>query len=149
MKKTAFHVALFVLFILASIMSACRSEIEPVSNGELHLTFTGDDCIYEGPTLLKAGPVTLHFDNQGDMLAAVNLMRHLEGKTIQDMIDYLGEEPFVGHQPTWVEDLETWLYINAGESLTWEGVLEPSVYSMVCGRVTGNIWYGTGLTVVE
>ena len=43
------------LLIIALLMVACGGGDKAVSDGELHITFDGESCIYEGPTLLKAG----------------------------------------------------------------------------------------------
>lgn len=122
---------------------------KPVKRGVLSVTYGVEDCVYEGPTLLKAGPATVRFHNDGDMRAAMNFMRHDDGKSIQDMIDYLGEEPSSRHAPSWVQDLGTWEFIGVGNDLKWKFDLEPGVYTMVCQRATGYVWFGTGLTVVE
>jgi hypothetical protein len=150
--KTGFSLrnALLLLLITALLMTACGVEEEPVSGAEMHLTFTGDSCTYEGPTLLKEGSVTLVYHNESDGIAAVNLARHTGDETIQDAIDNIGEEPDTGHAPPWMEDLGTWEYIQAGESLNWEGVLEAGIHTMVCARGHPHgVWFGTGLTVVE
>ena len=121
----------------------------------LQLTFDGESCTYEGPTTLKAGPVTLIFNNnQSERGAAVNLVRHTGDETIQDMIDTIGEEPSTGYVPSWVEELGTWERVAPGESYTWEGVLEPGIHTMGCAKLTTGlpgweVWFGGGLTVEE
>ena len=42
----------------------------------LWLSFDGESCTYEGPTALKAGPVTLIFINESEDGAGVDLVRH-------------------------------------------------------------------------
>lgn len=131
-------------------MMGCGAGETPVSGGEMHLTFDGESCTFEGPTYLKAGPATLHFHNDSEIMAAVNLMRHKGDETIQDAIEYIGEEPFTGHAASWTEDLGTWQAILAGERLTWEGELEPGIHHMVCAGIQPyGVWFGTGLVVVE
>jgi hypothetical protein len=114
----------------------------------LNLTFDGENCTYEGPTELAAGPVELFFHNQSDKMAAVNFLKHLEGKTIQDVIDYIGEEPSNKHAPSWTQELGTWTGVNSGDTHHWEGELEPGIYHMICARsYPFAVWFGTGLTV--
>lgn len=122
---------------------------EEVEGNCLELTFDGESCTYEGPTDLKTGPVTLLFLNESEGRAAVNLVRHTGDETIQDMIDYIGEEPSTGTAPTWTRGLGTFQVIRSGESHTWEGVLEPGIHTMVCASPQYGIWFGTGLTVED
>jgi hypothetical protein len=130
-------------------MTACGSGDKAESDGELLLTFDGDSCTYEGPTLLKAGPVTLIFFNESEGAAAVNLVRHTGDETIQDMIDTFEEEPSTGHAPSWTREIHS-KGVPHGESHTWEGAMEPGIHSMVCIRLGPmGVWFGTGLTVVD
>lgn len=85
----------------------------------LELSFDGESCTYEGPTSFKGGPVTqqfyknsegvtpvtLKFYNDSKGMAAVNLMRHTGDETIQDMIDYIGEEPGTVKAPLWTKSV--------------------------------------------
>jgi hypothetical protein len=127
---------------------------EIVKGNCLWLTFDSESCIYEGPTTLKAGPVTLLFLNESEGIAAVGLMRHTGDETIQDMIDYIGEEPSIGTSAPWVRHIPTWRDIDPGESHTWEGILEPGIHTMVCGipepgLFQHTIWFGGGFEVED
>jgi hypothetical protein len=115
------------------------------------LTFDGENCTYEGLTELAAGPVVLVFHNESDgRAAAVNLVRHTGNETIQDMIDYIGEEPSTGHHPLWTEELGTWQGVIPGKTHLWYGDLEPGTYTMVCAFTSPlGVWFGTGLTIEE
>ena len=117
----------------------------------IQLTFDGESCTYEGPTSLKAGPVTLLFLNESEGFAAVDLLKHNGDQTIQDMIDYFGEEPSTKHHPSWsTEFLDVWGYIEAGKSRTWRGGLESGIHTIVCVKqIPNGVWFGTGLTVEE
>lgn len=143
--------ALPLFLVAALLMAACGVSEEAVSEGELHLTFDGESCTYQGPTLFKAGPVTLRFFNESEGLAAVNLVRHNRDETIQDSINYIGEEPSTAHHPAWTTEIKgVWKVIAAGESHTWEGALEPGIHTMVCARLMPlGVWFGTGLTVED
>ena len=114
----------------------------------LTLTFHGDSCTYEGPTELTPGPVELTYLNESEEIAALNLTEHMQDKTIQDVIDYIGEEPTTKHAPPWVRDLGTWRGVGAGMNHSWKWDIEPATYHMVCARMTPlAVWFGTGLTV--
>lgn len=129
---------------------------EPTSCEEVEgicllLSFDGETCTYEGPTEFRKGWVTFQFLNRSEGTAAADLLWHTGDKTIQDLIDFFGEEPSTKHHPYWtIENLGVWDYILAGESHTWEGVLEPGIHTMVCVRHTPNgVWYGGGFTVED
>lgn len=84
-------------------------------------------------------------------MAAVNLTRHTGDEPIQDAIDLFRDEPVTGHAPQWMKDV-TGVYggTPTNKNRTWEGALEPGIYSMVCVRFTPwEVWFGTGLEVFE
>jgi hypothetical protein len=136
--------------------------LEPTSCEEeevtcLELTFDGESCTYEGPTLLKPGPVMLYFHNDSEGPAGMNLGKHTGDETIQDYIDYRGEEPWTEKGPSWVLPLGVYRRVPASGSQRWEGDLEPGTYSMVCVELpregtfggTYTTWFGTGLTIED
>lgn len=132
---------------------------EPTSCEELEgdcleLYFDGEKCTYEGPSTLKSRHVTLLFLNESEEIAAVGLMRHIGDETIQDMIDYIGEEPSTGISPSWVKIIPTWSPVHPHERYTWEGILEPGIHTMVCsihwlGLGQHTIWFGGGFKVKD
>jgi hypothetical protein len=116
----------------------------------MELSFDGESCTYEGPTDFKKGWVTLLFINESEGRAAVNLLRHRGDYTIQDMIDFIGEEPSTLHHPYWSVELGTWKPIAPGESYAWKEILTPGIHTMVCARLSPRgAWFGTGLTVED
>ena len=116
----------------------------------LDLTFDGESCTFDGPTELTQGPIVLTFHNESDVDAAVNFLELLEGKTIEDVIEYNGPEPTQRHHPSWSRELGSWSRVSAGSSHEWEAYLEPASYFMVCAQLAPpiSVWLGTGLTVV-
>ena len=154
MKNTTLppSMTLVIIAILAALLlTACASGEIDIEDGVLRLTFDGESCIYEGPKTLKSGPVTLHFYNNSEKPAAVNLVRHTGDETIQDVIDYIGEEPSTKNAPGWTRDVAgVWKNIMAGESHIWEGELEPGLHHMVCFRfMPYGGWFGAGLMVED
>jgi hypothetical protein len=122
---------------------------EEVYGNCIKLSFDGENCVYDGPTDFKTGPVTLLFFNESGDLAAVNLMRLTGDKTTQDVIEYIGEEPSSAHAPSWTRPLGTWQVIASGKIYTWEGYLEPGIHAMVCASPLYGIWYGGGFEVED
>ncbi|MGD8753746.1 MAG: hypothetical protein PVG14_20115 [Anaerolineales bacterium] len=117
----------------------------------LELTFDGESCTYEGPTEFKTVPVTLLFFNESDRIAATNMIRLLEDKTLQDVVDYNGDEPSTKHRPSWsVEIPGVWKEIKSGDSHIWNGVLEPGTHAIVCARIMPfGVWLGSGFRVED
>jgi hypothetical protein len=144
---------LVIVAILATLLlAACASGDDGIEDGVLRLTFDGESCTYEGPTTLKAGPATLHFYNNSEVVAAVNLVRHTGDETIQDVIDYIGEEPTNKKDaPVWTTSvIGVWGDTQDGETRTWEGELEPGLHHMVCFSLYPyGGWFGTGLMVED
>ena len=89
------------------------------------------------------------FFNDSSELAAVNFLRHLEDKTIQDAIEHRGEEPSSTPHPPWSIELGTWEKVRSGESIRWEGDLKPGAHHMVCVSFKRGAYFGTGLIVEE
>ncbi len=49
------------------------------------VTFDGDGCLYQGPSRLPAGMVTLQFVNDSDGDAAVSMAKLRDGVTLDDV----------------------------------------------------------------
>jgi hypothetical protein len=126
---------------------ASTTTTEAVEAVPLSLRFDGDSCTYEGPTELTSGPVELAFTNDSEVIGYVNFLELLEGKTVEDVIEYNGPEPTSKHAPSWTRELGTWKPVFQGDTLHWEGDLEPGNYFMVCIGQPGLVWLGTGLKV--
>jgi hypothetical protein len=112
------------------------------------LTFTGSDCVYEGPEEVTAGVVTVELVNDSDGSANVFVGRLDEGKTVQDLIDAFGSEPRTGSPEPWVSDMGGQSPASAGETIRWESSLAAGQYITSCTR-SGNAWFGGGFTVVD
>lgn len=151
MKKSPVIKSLSLLLLVALLIAACGSENMAVSDGELLLTFDGDSCIYEGPALLKVGPATLHFKNQSEEIATAGLMRHAGDETIQDMIEFLGEDPLTEDLPPWAHGQTPPKSVAPGEGASWDLAMGEGIYSMACfsAKPPYPMWFGTGLTVVN
>ena len=115
------------------------------------LSFDGESCTFEGPELLKVEPITFLFFNESNVDVAFGVYEHSFNKTIQDMIDYLGEEPSpIENNPAWSKRITPWVPIQPGKSYTWKGVLGPRIHSILCVRLNPyGTWLGAGLTVEE
>lgn len=121
---------------------------EEVEGTCLELTFDGETCKYEGPNELDPEPITVIFHNKGEGWAAVNLIRLLENKTLDDLTHYIGEEPSTQHQPLWSEHYPgIWKEIQTGETHNGETLLEPGNHAIFCVRSVAwpepiGVWIG-------
>ena len=136
---------------LTSIPPTDTPEPTSCEEGEgscLELSFDGESCTYKGPTELNAGIIKHIFHNESGTDAYAGLVRLTGDKTIQDLIEYNGEEPSTKHAPSWVQILYEGRSVPAGESNIWKGLLEGGTYAMLCFSVTPHgAWLATGLTV--
>lgn len=145
MQKIIFLIVVFGLFV-----SGCGISSEQPQIRDLQLSFDGSSCTFEGPEELSSGPISLTFYNNSDTLASMNFMWHSSGKSVQDMIDYLGDDPSTIHKPDWVQDLYTWERVLPGNSITLNLDLEEGIYTILCARrIPFAVWFGTGLEVYE
>jgi hypothetical protein len=122
----------------------------------LDVTFTGEECIFEGPTDFPAAePVEIVFVNESEEWVTTGLYRFLGDETFQDFLDYMGPGPATPYPPPWVD----FSYVTRPMSgpktkTTWKGNLEPARYYLLC-QITDSpsqttfYWYGAQLTVEE
>lgn len=122
---------------------------DEVDGACLFLHFDGEICTYVGPNDLKSGPVTVvyHNESQGGSLVALFIIE--DDKTIDDVIEYQGEEPNTGHAPSWTEMIFRG-NTPASEIYTWEGLLDEGTHILVCSRIIPHgVWLGGGFTVED
>lgn len=117
----------------------------------IELTFDGDSCLYEGPISIESGPIAFIYQNESEVFAATNLVKITDGKTLQDHIDHIGDEPSEALKPDWAVEIPgVFAEIEPGESHFWEGVLDPGIYDSVCFRFEPwGVWRGSDLIVED
>ena len=125
------------------------SSCEEVEGNCLELTFYGESCVYKGPEIVENGNATLILSNESEMPYKFNLIRLLEDKTYQDLIDYQGEEPSSKAAPSWLSFYPGVLdYVGPGQKYVWTGDLKSGIHALACvGRL--GIWLGGEFTVVD
>ena len=139
-------VALVSMVAAVLLLVGCGGDDDRV----MRLEFDGSSCNYDGPSELTPGPIELEFLNEGDGKGSVAFVRHTGDHSIQDMIDYMGDQPSTLHAPGWAVHLGTWEPVSSGHTYHWDGNLVEGVYTVVCGdRTPFHMWFGGGLTVSE
>ncbi len=77
------------------------------------------------------------------------IFSHTGGETVQDMIDFLREEPSERRRPSWARLINV-KSAPAGESYIWKGFLEANVYTILCGWNDPHwLWFGGEVTVED
>ena len=100
----------------------------------LQLTFDGEQCTYEGPSELSAGEIEIVFHNESSEDIGFEFVRLDEGRTTQDMIDYLAEEAF---RPPWTVDVWFQNRISANaSSIPAPRTLQPGLHTLACSTWT-------------
>jgi hypothetical protein len=116
----------------------------------MELFFDGQSCLYDGPENIKTGPVTLIFLNNSDGFAADEFLRLSQGYTIQDLLDYVGEQPTIVVHPPWTTSLmPKAVIVRPGGSDIWKGILEPGIHAAVCASTDLGMWLGGSFTVEQ
>ena len=115
----------------------------------LQMTFDGEQCTYEGPTVLSAGEIEITYHNQSAERGWAWFGRLDEGRTIQDLLDYNADPSSFG-QPLFATSVWIERTLSANSSSTPKtAIVEPGLYFLTCGTWTPSyvIYTGTALTV--
>ncbi len=143
----AVTVALVVIVGVAlAFVTGDDTEVVGSDSRLLQLTFDGEQCTYEGPSELSAGEIEIVYHNESSEVIWFTFERLNEGRTTQDMIDYIVDG---ANQPSWTVSIWFQGRISAdASSIPTPRTLQPGLHTLVCGTWTPNQGYfGGGLTV--
>ncbi len=118
----------------------------------VRLTFDGEQCIYEGPSVLSAGEgqVEVVFHNESSEDSFFDFGRLAEGRTTQELIDYFAEDPSRA-APSW--DVGVWFQPRIPANSSPGPVMRtvaPGPHHLLCGPTTPqHVYFGGELTVTE
>jgi len=130
------------------LLAACGStEVADSDSRVVQLTFDGEQCIYEGPSVLSAGEgqVEVVFHNESSEESFFNFGRLDEGRTTQEMIDYLADNPT--GPPSWTTGVWVQLYIAANSStIPVMRTVTPGLHTLACASPQ-QTYFGGELTV--
>jgi hypothetical protein len=87
-----------VLSALLALVAGCTATPQA---REAVLTFDGETCHYDGPQVTTEGEFTVVLNNQSDLEADLWVVRLDQGRTWQDMLDYIGTPGSNVHPPEW------------------------------------------------
>ena len=126
---------MIVLFLFGSLLLAACDQIgQEIAVSAV--TFDGEGCSYDGPEVIGEGQSFIDLnDLTSDPLVHLHVVRLDEGKTWQDLLDYMGESlPFPG-APPWTREI-----FSRGapdDSKAAEYVFEPGLHAILCSRHNG------------
>ncbi len=100
-------------------------------------TFDGEQCIYEGPSVLSAGEgqVEVVFHNESAEASFFNFGRLDEGRTTQEIIDYHADDPSAG-PPSWWFDVWFQPIAANSSSIPVMRTVAPGLHNLVCGTAS-------------
>lgn len=95
-------------------------------------SFDGTDCVYEGPSELATGEVTLVFDNTNDVASSFSYFRLDDGHTTLEVIDGLASDTS-GEAPGWMREVAARKNIEPGSRAEVSRTFSPGVHLLICG----------------
>ncbi len=113
----------------------------------VQLTFDGEQCIYEGPSVLSEGEVEVVFRNESSEEGIFWFGRLDEGRTTQEMIDLIADDPSAD-PPSWTVDVYMAGFAPRPLPLRAKATVEPGLHNLACGADSPqHAYFGGELTV--
>lgn len=132
------------------LLAACGStEVADSDSRVVQLTFDGEQCIYEGPSVLSAGEgqVEVVFHNESSEASLFWFGRLDEGRTTQEMIDLVADDPSAD-LPSWTVDVYGAGFEPRPLPLRAEATVEPGLHNLWCATdLPQQAYFGGELTV--
>ena len=137
------------------LLAACGStEVADSDSRVVQLTFDGEQCIYEGPSVLSAGEgqVEVVFHNESSEDSFFIFGRLDEGRTTQEIIEYIAVDPS-RQAPSWWFDVWKQERMAANSSsIPVMRTVAPGLHNLVCGTEASSslpqhVYFGGELTV--
>ena len=95
MKSSRVAALILVVGAVLSLLTGCTASQDIV------LTFDGETCRYEGPDVVTEGEVTITLVNETDFEASLWMVKLDEGRTWQELLDYIGPPGTSVEPPPW------------------------------------------------
>jgi hypothetical protein len=145
------HFARVVAVLSCAALVALAGCASTTQSRSVVLTFDGQICHYEGPKVVTEGDVTITLVNNTKLDASLWMVRLDDGKTWQDMLDYIGPPGSHVEPPRWssagfiiapVPDKP-----NAKVYSLKKGLI--AIACCTCGELSGprGVWPGAALEV--
>ena len=161
MKESLFlSRSLLFCLIVAGLMGCTTikrmglNDLTPTSETrEVTLKFDAKTCQYEGPEIITSGDLTVSLMNESDYDASIWMVKIDEGKTWQDLLDYIGAPGSNVHPPPWTSpSIITTTSRDSPNVKIY--TLNPGLYAIcccTCNEITGprGVWPGAPVEVKD
>lgn len=97
------------------------------------VVYDGETCIYIGPETVDPGPVRMTLDNRSGTRARIDILRFPDGKTFDDLVDYVdsGEAAANQDSPDWVDQTRK-IRAPANQLMGANRTLFDNTYGILC-----------------
>ncbi len=112
--------------------------VPPVEVEELTVTFERENCIYDGPKVIRQGEVTIILNNLTDAKVDFGVHRFENGKTWQDLVDVFSEKNQGVAYPEWASLVSHRPVMGNYRAKIFN--LEPGSYALSCSEVLQGSW---------
>ena len=150
MKTRRAQASVFVLSVLLAFLAGCTPPMKPRN---AVLTFDGETCNYDGPNVITQGQLTIVLNNKTDLDVDLWVAKLNEGRTWQDMLDYIGLPGSNVHRPPWSSSSISMTTVANNPDATVL-TLSEGLYAIcccTCWETSGpqGVWPGASLEVKD
>ena len=142
LKVWSLCILALILFMTLSISVGCQQgDIKQ----DILVTFDGEECIYDGPSVVAEGPRIMTLKNTTEYKSVLGVAKLDEGKTWQDLIDYVGKPgSSQSEYPPFLSDVINLTVQDNPDAREYQ--LEEGLYGIWCGDLL-KIWPAAPLEV--
>ncbi len=150
MRSLTIRRGLLVSSVVLAFLSSCAPTEVP---REGVLTFDGSTCRYDGPEEVSAGEFTITLNNQSDREPSLWIIKLDEGRTWQQLLDYIGPPGSNVHPPEWSTG-SIMMAPSAEDPNARILTLTEGIYALCCCTCYDpsgprGVWPGTALQVTS
>jgi hypothetical protein len=148
MQSIRAAILILVLGSVVMLLTGCSSSTETPT---IVLTFDGNTCQYDGPTVVDEGQVNIVLKNKSDYELSLWATRLDEGKTWQDILSYIGTPGTPHEPPAWSDWTLSGTGSVPGNPDAQGYILKAGLYAINCCTCNEpehkGVWPGAALEV--
>lgn len=125
------------------------SPAAPSVSGEFKVIFDGGECSVTGPAEIPAGSRVFRFTNESGKSASLYLCRLDQGRTWEDVVDYIGEPGSPVPEAAWCRSILQRRVSVPEDPDAWVFPFEAGAYAVVCEQSEDppGVWAGAVIGV--
>jgi hypothetical protein len=100
MRLLKISALLFMVILTSVALLGCTNGLKP---NEATLSFDGTNCTYHGPDVVPAGDMKITLTNTSEYDGDIWIVKLDEGRTWQEMLDFIGVPGSNVHPPEWTD----------------------------------------------